>query len=211
MPKHTGPVIPPLLINNEFISNFKSKANYFNRFFNQQCPKISMDSSTSSSVNLATNETAVTKINFDEQSISKLIVALNPNKAHGHDGLSIRMLQMGSDSISRPFSIIFWNCLKAGYFPIAWKKANVVPVHKKGSKQILNSYQSVSLLPIYSKRFEKIIFDTIFQHLLVNKLLNPNQSGFIPGDSCIHQLISVTHEIYASFDANPSLEVRGVF
>ena len=46
---------------------------------------------------------------------------------------------------------------------------------------------------------------------MINKLLNPNQSGFMPGDSCIHQLISVTHEIYASFDPNPSLEVRGVF
>ena len=43
------------------------------------------------------------------------------------------------------------------------------------------------------------------------KLLHPNQSGFMPGDSCIHQLISITHEIYAFFDANPSLEVRGVF
>ena len=32
----------------------------------------------------------------------------------------------------------------------------------------------------------------------------------MPGDSCIHQLISITHEIYASFDANPSLEVRSV-
>ena len=30
------------------------------------------------------------------------------------------------------------------------------------------------------------------------------------GDSCIHQLISIIHEIYASFDANLSLEVRGV-
>ena len=45
-----------------------------------------------SSVNLATNET-VTKINFDEQSISNLIAALRPNKAHGYDGLSIRMLK----------------------------------------------------------------------------------------------------------------------
>ena len=74
-------VIPPLLINNEFISNFKSKANYFNIFFNQQCTATSTDSSIPSSVNLATNET-VTKINFHEQVISKLIVALNPNKAH---------------------------------------------------------------------------------------------------------------------------------
>ena len=71
-------VIPPLVINNEFISNFKTKANYFNKLFNQQCTAISTDSSIHSSVNLATNET-VTKITFDEQLISKLIVALNPN------------------------------------------------------------------------------------------------------------------------------------
>ena len=178
--------------------------------FNQQCTAISTDSSIPSSVNLATNE-AVTTVNFDEQLISKLIVALNLNKTHGHDGLSIRMLQMGSESISKPLSIIFRNCLKAGYLPTAWKKANVVPVHRKGKKQILSNYRPVSLLPICSKLFEKIIFDTIFQHLMANKLLNPNQSGFMPGDSCIHHLISIAHEIYASFDANPSLEVRGVF
>ena len=109
------PVIHPLLINNEFISNFRTKANYFNRFFNQQHTAISSDSSIPSPVNLATNET-LTKINFDEWLISKLILALNPNKAHGHDGLSIRMLQMGSDSIFKPLSIIFLNCLKAGYW-----------------------------------------------------------------------------------------------
>ena len=126
VPKHTGQfwkltngrkvlVIPPLLINNEFISNFKTKANYFNRFFNQQYTALATDSSIPSSINHWTNE-IVTKINFDEQLISKLIVALNPNKAHGHDGLSIRMLQMSSDGIYKPLSIIFRNCLKAGYF-----------------------------------------------------------------------------------------------
>ena len=93
-----------MLINNEFISNFKTQANYFNKFFNQQFTVISTDSSIPFSVNIKTNE-SVSKINFDEQLISKLIVALNPNKAHGHDGLSIRMLQMGSDSICKPLSI----------------------------------------------------------------------------------------------------------
>ena len=83
-------MIPPLLINNEFISNFKTKANYFNRFFNHQCAAISTDSSIPPSVNLPTNETVATR-NFDEYLISKLILALNPNKAHGLDGLSIRM------------------------------------------------------------------------------------------------------------------------
>ena len=46
---------------------------------------------------------------------------------------------------------------------------------------------------------------------MANKLLNLNQSGFVPGDSCIRQRISIIHEIYASCDANTSLELRCVF
>ena len=42
-------------------------------------------------------------------------------------------------------------------------------------------------------------------------LLNPHQSGYCPEDSCVHQLLSITYDIYKSFDANPSLEVRGIF
>ena len=42
-------------------------------------------------------------------------------------------------------------------------------------------------------------------------MLSVHQSGFRPGDSCVHELISIVHEIYNAFDANPSLEVRGVF
>ena len=41
--------------------------------------------------------------------------------------------------------------------------------------------------------------------------MTSNQSGFRPGDSCAHQLLSIMHEIYKAFDANPSLDVRGVF
>ena len=39
----------------------------------------------------------------------------------------------------------------------------------------------------------------------------PSQSGFIPGDSCIAQLVSITHEIQTVFDNNPTIDVRGVF
>ena len=45
--------------------------------------------------------------------------------------------------------------------------------------------------------------------MLGNNLISPNQSGFQPGDSCINQLLSITHEIYNSFDEG--LEVRSVF
>ena len=43
------------------------------------------------------------------------------------------------------------------------------------------------------------------------KLLNPNQSGFRPSDSCINQLLAITNEIFEGFDCNQPLEVRSVF
>ena len=64
-------------------------------------------------------------------------------------------------------------------------------------------------MPIFGKIFEKIIVNKIYNFLLEEKLLNPNQSGFRPSDSCINQLQS--HEIFETFDCNLSLELRSVF
>ena len=75
----------------------------------------------------------------------------------------------------------------------------------------MDNHRSVPFWTICVKLFEKIIFDAIFHHLTENNLLNPDQSGLMPGDFCVHQLIWTTHEIYASFKVNPLLEVRGVF
>ena len=84
-----------------------------------------------------------------------------------------------------------------------------VPVHKKSDKLILKNYWSVSLLPICGKVFEHLIYNSLFEYFIENDLISPNQSGFKPGDSCTNQLISITHEIYQSFD--DGFEVRGVF
>ena len=47
--------------------------------------------------------------------------------------------------------------------------------------------------------------------MIEEKLLNPNQSGFRQSDSCINQLLAITHEIFEAFECNPPLEVRAVF
>ena len=57
----------------------------------------------------------------------------------------------------------------------------------------------------------KLMFNSIFSFIDTRNMLSPHQSGFGPGDSCVHQLISIVHDIYNAFDANPSLEVRGAF
>ena len=99
--------------------------------------------------------------------------------------------------------------MESGSFPSEWKKGNVVPIHKKDDKQCLKNYRPISLLPICGKIFEKLIFNEMFKFFIENELISPNQSGFKPGDSCINQLLAITHEIYKSFD--DGFEVRGVF
>ena len=123
--------------------------------------------------------------------------------------LSIRMIKLCGNSIFKPLSIIVNDCLNKGKFPHEWKKTNVVPVHKKGNKQSLKNYRPISLLPICSKIFERLIYNEMFTFFTENNLISPNQSGFRPGDSCVNQLLAITHEIYKSFDEG--FEVRGVF
>ena len=65
--------------------------------------------------------------------------------------ISIRMLKICGKSIIKPLLIIYKKCLEKGCFSSEWKKANVVPVHKKNGKQLLKNYRPVSLLPICSK------------------------------------------------------------
>ena len=91
------------------------------------------------------------------------------------------------------------------------EKSNVIPAHKKNDKRLVNNYRPISLLPIFGKLFEKIISNRIYNFLLKEELLNPNQSGFRPSDSCINHLLAITHEIFEAFDCNPTLEVRSVF
>ena len=79
----------------------------------------------------------------------------------------------------------------------------------KGDKQILKNYQPISLPPITGKIFERLLYDRMFEFFTENNLISDSQSGFKPGDSCINQLLSITHEIYQSFDDN--LEIRTVF
>ena len=56
-----------------------------------------------------------------------------------------------------------------------------------------------------------LIFNSIFNYFIKNNLFTKSQSGFLPGDLCISQLLSITHEIHKSFDCNPPLGVRGTF
>ena len=71
----------------------------------------------------------------------------------------------------------------------------------KNDKQSVKNYISISLLPICSKDFERIIYIK-FTYFTENNLIPENKPGFKPDYSCVNQLLVITHEIFSSFDDN---------
>ena len=65
------------------------------------------------------------------------------------------------------------------------------------------------MFPICGRIFERLVFTEMFRFLIENNVISSNQSGFKPGDTCINQLLSITHKICKSF--GDGSEVRGVF
>ena len=104
------------------------------------------------------------------------------------------MIKICNESVTMPLKIIFEESLEKGIFPNIRKKGNIIPAHEKEDKILINNYRPISLLPIFGKIFERIIYDSFFNNFLSNKLFAPSESGFLPGDSCIAQLLSIIHE-----------------
>ena len=77
------------------------------------------------------------------------------------------------------------------------KKANVLTYTRKETNR--KSYRQNSL-PICSKIFEHLIYNEMFTFFTKNNLILPNQAGFRPGDSCVNQVLAITHNIFKSFN-----------
>ena len=128
--------IPPLLVNGEIISNFSQKASIFNKFFASQCTPL-QNSSSLPTFYLRTDET-LSSLNINDDDIFA-IKNLNPDKSHDRDNISIRMIKLCGKSIAYPLKLIFEASLQGVEFPDYWKKANVVPLHKKESKNLVKN------------------------------------------------------------------------
>ena len=85
------PIIPPLFHENEFITDFKKKADLFNSSFAKQCSLISNDSKLPPRLHYFTEEHS-SAIKFSSNNIFDIIQQLDPNKAHSHEMIGIRIL-----------------------------------------------------------------------------------------------------------------------
>ena len=137
--------------------------------------------------------------------------ALNINKAHGHDDIFNRMIEIKTKSLLKPLTFLFEYSIKKILLPRHMEKIQYYTCAYKVRQTLDTNHRPISLLPIFGKIFEKIIVNRIYNFVLEENLLNPYQSGFRPSVSCVNQLIAVTHDIFGACNCNPPLEVRSVF
>jgi hypothetical protein len=69
-------------------------------------------------------------------------------------------------------------CSFEGIFPERLKYATIVPVYKKGDKNIVTNYRPISILKSVNKIFEKVMYSTLLKHLSDNSILSNHQIGF---------------------------------
>ena len=105
-----NPCIPSLIHNHQFVVNFEEKSELFNSFFAKQCTHIETGSNLPTQILRRTNESLST-INFTWGDILSVIRKLDPNGAHGHDHISIRMLLICGKAICKPLYFTFSSCM----------------------------------------------------------------------------------------------------
>ena len=120
------------------------------------------------------------------------------------------MIQSCGKSIALPLKLLFKTILEEGTFPQDWKRVMLYQ-HTKESKNLIKYYRPISLFLIFSKILEGLIFNSVFNYFRQNNLFTECQFGFIPGDSCVAQLLSITNEIHQSFDCSPTRDITGFY
>ena len=103
---------------------------------------------------------------------------LKPKPSCGYDGISTKLLKTCRLEICKPLTLIINQMLTTGIFPDDLKVAKVIPLFKKGKKEILDNYRPISLLPSLSEIFERVIFNQIHAYFTAHNLYYSGQYGF---------------------------------
>ena len=134
--------------------------------------------------------------------VLKKLIALNPAKASGPDGVPAWLLKENADLLA-PVVTDILNCsyLEAR-LPQSWKLANVAPIPKQTPVYDVNKHlRPISLTPVLSKLAEDFVVDRYVKPAVLAKV-DPRQFGTVPGSSTTEALISKTHAWYSATNGN---------
>lgn len=120
--------------------------------------------------------------------------------AAGYDDIPCNPLKLTADYITIPLTHIINLSFLKGRFPDKLNYAKAIPLHKSGDKNDLNNYRLISILPSFSKIFEKTIRTRLVKYLENNNLLSNCQYGFRENRSTQNAILNFVSSIYMNLD-----------
>ena len=195
------------LINETYVKDNKKIADEFNSYFSGIGNKLASDITRNDTNDIKfdqfLNNPCTNDFTFRPISIETTVNVINKlasKNSRGHDGISTKLLKLITIEISETLTIIINQSLYCGIFPDNLKLAKVIPIFKKGNNQIFDNYRPISILPAISKIFERIIYEQLYEHFILNNLFYPSQYGFKRNHSCELAVLEVIDRIIQELD-----------
>ena len=191
--------IPPLFDGFQVLTSSKDKAEILARSFASNC---SLDDSGKHLPNFHSRcANNIPDLRITASSVAAVLSGLDPSTASGPDNIPVIVLQKCSPELSSILSKLFNKCLSESCFPSCWKCPSVVPVFKNsGDRSDHRNYRPISLLPIISKVFERLLNNHIVAHLEAHHLFSDKQYGFRKSRSTADLLTVISERFYRALD-----------
>ena len=125
---------------------------------------------------------------------------LDASKGPGHDDISPAAVRHVSSELSGPLSRLVNACLEVGYFPDFLKVARVSPIFKSGDPAGFGNYRPISVLPVFSKIFERVVQERLLSFLKQQGSILDGQYGFRRGHSTYMAILDMVERIRQAWE-----------
>lgn len=185
--------ITELKIDNTTITNPTDIANAFNHKF------IENKSTSSKIKNKYRPSTTISNTMYlmpmTEKDIRAEVLKLNNTNSEGHDGINTKIIKTCINEILAVLTYLINESFSSGIFPEALKLSIVKPLYKKGEKDDVNNYRPITLIPIFSKIFEKCMYKRLLDFCDKYNIINNSQYGFQNGKSTTLAIFNLLNTI----------------
>ena len=127
--------------------------------------------------------------------VEELCRGLESGKASGWDGVAPRVIKGVARELSGSLSRLFNCCIRGGYYPGCFKVARVVPIFKGEDPTDFANYRPVSILPVLSQVFERVLRTRLVAFLDRWGVLTPGQYGFRAGHSTTMAVLDMVEKV----------------
>jgi len=115
---------------------------------------------------------------ISEKEVSFYVNNIKSYSAYEPDEIPFKFVKLANCILISTLTKLFNKCIKLGSFPYDFTKAYIIPIPKVSSPKSLDYFRPISLLPVFSKLFEKLIKTKMIKFIDKNKILTPSQYGF---------------------------------